>query len=147
MDLDGASNGKSELRDWILDGYDREISAVPSVTLEGKPGDTGGGALDDEMQTIVGDEVVLPVFDSVSGKGATADYHISGFISVQICGFDFENKRGIGGCFDVSAEPDPGTNSYLQVMFKRFISVGELDTTCATGTACDKGSRVVNLAQ
>ncbi len=145
MDLDGASNGKSELRDWIVDGYEVEVTA--GKTLEGKPGDTGGGALDDEMQTIVGDDVVLPVFDSVTGNGANARYAISGFISVAVCGFEFGNMKSIGGCFDDSASPAPAGNSYLQVKFKRFIASGQLDPACGFGAACDKGSRVVKLAQ
>jgi hypothetical protein len=145
LDLDGASNGKSQLRDWIADGYEREISAGSS--LEGTPGDTGGGALDDEMQTIVGGEAILPVFDSLTGNGANARYNISGFISVDVCGFEFGNKKGIGGCFDSSASPAPGNNSYLQVKFKRFIAVGQLDTSCGLGASCDKGARVVALTR
>jgi Flp pilus assembly protein TadG len=145
MDLDGASNGMYPVAGWVLNGYEREITA--GVQLEGKPGDTGGGALDDEMQTIVGDDVVLPVFDSVTAGGANARYAISGFISVEVCGFQFGSKKGIGGCFDYGAAPAPERNSYLQVRFKRFITVGQLHNTCNIGEPCDTGSRVVKLAR
>ncbi len=145
LDLDGASNGKSQLRDWVVDGYEREINA--GTTLEGKPGDTGGGALDADMQSVIGDEVILPVFDSVTDEGANARYTISGFISVEVCGFEFASKKGIGGCFDPSATPAPDKNSYLQVRFKRFIAAGQLNLTCGLGTGCDRGARVVKLTQ
>lgn len=147
MDLDGGANGTPQVREWILNGYEREISAAPPTVLEGGPGDTGGGALDAQMDTVIGEDVVLPVFDSVVRDGANARYTISGFISVEICGFDFAGRRGIGGCFDSSAEPDPGRNSYLQVTFKRLIAVGELNTSCEIGAPCDRGARVVKLAQ
>ncbi|WP_280513530.1 pilus assembly protein TadG-related protein [Intrasporangium calvum] len=54
------------------------------------PGDTGApppGNCKDLLQTYLGSEVLVPIFDSVSGTGANGEFHISGVASFYLAGF------------------------------------------------------------
>ena len=91
-------------------------------------------------------DIVLPVFDNVSGSGNNSQFRISGFISVTPCGWKFNNKNGSNpACFVAPSAPVP--SDYLQLKFSKYIPVGDLNLTCALGTdACDDGPRGANLA-
>ena len=98
------------------------------------------------MNSILDKEIVIPVFDQVTGQGANSQFRITGFVGVQVCGWKFNHKSGSGTCFTPPAFPVP--NNYLQVQGKRFIPIGDLNTSCALGTStCDNGVRLFQLAQ
>lgn len=145
MDFDGGSNPAGDTEKWVRDGYDGPISVAPPVFIDGDPGFPSPGKLKDAMTSILDDEIVLPVFDQVTGTGANSKFRLTGFISVQLCAFAFNNKGGLGSCY-TNLSPAPG--DYLQLRFKRFIPIGELNTSCTLGTAtCDNGVRLFGLAE
>lgn len=154
LDLDGGSNGTSDLAAWVATGYDQPISTDPPVLIPGDPGAPPPGALTAAMDSILDDEIVLPVFDTVSGTGSGSQFHITGFIGVKLCGWKFKNKSGddtgldevqSGACFTPVSAPVP--KDYLQVQYRRLIPVGEVNRACSLGdTTCDHGLRVFGMA-
>lgn len=145
MDFNGGSNPTGEIVDWIQDGYSGSISVAPPVYIAGNPGAPSSGALNGAMNAILDKEIVLPVFDQITGQGSNSSFRITGFVGVKICGWKFNNQSGSGTCSTPVVAPP---NNYLQVQGKRFIPIGELDTSCALGSsACDNGVRLFQLAQ
>jgi hypothetical protein len=146
LDFDGGSNPTGDIANWIHDGYNGPISNAPPIYLPGDPGAPPPGGLEDEMDYMMTlSDVVLPVFDNVSGSGQNSQFRISGFISVTPCGWKFNNKSGSNpSCF---TPPNPVPADYLQVKFSSYIPIGELNLTCVLGTdACDNGPRTAALA-
>ncbi len=147
MDFNGGANGQAEVQDWIQNGYDGSVSASPPVTIPGNPGAPSPGAYDNEMNSILGSTITLPVYDQITGSGNNTVYRISGFITVQICGWKFNNKQNpAGGCS--TPVPAPVPSDYLQLKYVHFIPIGDLNTACMLGTStCDNGVRLFQLAE
>jgi Flp pilus assembly protein TadG len=122
QDFDGGANSSNDTKDWIQNGYPGTVVA-PSVV----PGDTGAfsNSLSSALDTLVSSGTVfqLPVFDSASGDGSNAQFHVIGFVSVVLLDY-----RANG------AEAD----RYLKLQFVSHVAQG---TCCAHGT--DTGTRVV----
>jgi hypothetical protein len=150
MDLDGGSNGTPDLNEWVEDGYDGPISLSPPVYLPGDPGAPPPGALEDAMNDMVGvGPVVLPVYDDVDDSGSTSKFRITGFVTVDVCGWKLNNKSGNDSAESPSCftAPSPVPDDYLQVKFAKFVPVGDLNLTCElANTSCDNGARVFKLA-
>lgn len=145
LDFDGGSNPTGEVADWIQNGYSGSISVSPPIYVSGDPGAPNPGALDSAMNSILDKEIVIPVFDQITGNGNGSQFRITGFVGVKVCGWKFNNKSGSGAC---STPVIPAPKNYLQVQGKRFIPIGDLDTSCALGTSgCDDGVRLFQLAQ
>lgn len=85
IDFNGGSNGTTEIRNWIENGYDGE---VPAGWYEGNP-----GALSNSVQSqllgLIDDNVVftLPIYTEASGNGANAQFHIEHFVTVSLTDF------------------------------------------------------------
>lgn len=79
LDLDGGSNSMSDAQDWIVNGYDGTVSV--GDTVEGDPG-IPSPALD--LDSIIGQSVVLPVFENPRLDGANALYDVVGFVKVRV---------------------------------------------------------------
>jgi len=147
LDFNGGSNPTGEIADWILHGYGEPVSVVSPVYVPGNPGAPNPGALDSEMdQMMTLGEIVLPVFDNISGSGNNSQFRITGFVSVKPCGWKFNNKSGNDpSCFVPPTSPVP--DNYLQIKLAKFIPVGSLNLACKLGnSACDNGPRGVALA-
>lgn len=164
LDEDIPGNGKAEVGKHIRDGYDGEIGTCPDADtecIEGKPG-APGGALNDDMTGIFGEDIVIPVYDYVTGgNGANVSYHITGFIAVQICGFKFNSQfqdtdpafasQVPDPCYSSTALPTPpsgggASKGWVQVQFRKMIPVGDRNVTCDLGDeTCDFGIRVFSL--
>jgi hypothetical protein len=116
-----------------------------------------GGALND----ILGQQSVIPVYDTVTGSGQNAKYRVIGFLGVRVCGWKIGNNSGTtpdptyGGtsCYDNSSAVrlPSGNNSddAFQVRVTSFIPVGGLSSYCGLGggstPACNTNLRVTQL--
>jgi len=85
LNLNGGSHGAPELEDWILNGYDGEITIDPDtgyLWIEGSPGLRV--ALKDELQDRIGETMIICVYDDVTGEGSNAQFRITKFLSITI---------------------------------------------------------------
>jgi hypothetical protein len=89
LDLDGGSNSNNDTIDWIEHGYDDDF-VIPSppgfINVEGDPG-ISGNSLSDAISSRIGEEVVLPVFDQVTGEGANTTFRVVSLVGVVITRF------------------------------------------------------------
>jgi hypothetical protein len=111
IDFDGGSNSNSDTKAWVQYGYPGTVS-VPG-TYDGDPG-AFSTAL--PINSIVGQKILLPVFDNASGTGANATFDVIGVVGVII--WDY---RANG----------PESSRYLDVEFV---------TTVLSGHCCDPTS-------
>ena len=85
VNYDGGPNTTPELADWILNGYQGGLEADPEtgyVWVEGSPG--WRAALKDEMTARIGDELIMIIYDQLTGQGSNVSYRIVGFFSATI---------------------------------------------------------------
>lgn len=150
LDFNGGSNPTGDMKSWILNGYDQELSVASPLTLAGDPGFNVNAATTemDAMMTL--NDIVLPVYTSVTGSGNNTQYTISGFLAVTPCRYSINNKSGPA---PASVNPLCGAlpltppSDYLQVRYSGYIPVGSLNLKCKLAdNACDHGPRAVTLA-
>lgn len=90
LDLDGGSNSNDDIVRWIYNGYDADfvlnqgagdliVEGSPHMNIEGKPG-VVGMSIDDAVNSRIGDRVLFPIFDQVTGNGANAEYRVTDFM-------------------------------------------------------------------
>jgi hypothetical protein len=119
------NNSNSDTVDWLLNGYDDEVSVGDDV--HANPG-AFSNSVNSALQTLRDNDVwfPLPVFDRVVGKnGSNASYHIVSFVFVQLVDF-----------VTTGAE----TDRYITVNMDR----GVIEGSCC-GTGLDTGTRVVRI--
>jgi Flp pilus assembly protein TadG len=104
--------------DDMTDGNVNDCVITPLATTEWSS-DTGNSNPNPcHMQNFFDKDVLMALFDAVSGNGNNGSYHIYGFAQFHITGFTFPS----GG----SAGPPCGSNACLSGYFVRFVPVGEL---------------------
>ncbi len=96
-DFDSVSNGTSDYRDWIINGY-------PGLVEVGSVANGTGvrGALESALaeRMNIDPAVVLPLFDYTEGGGHIGSYHVTGFAEFVITGFELNgNPKTISGHF------------------------------------------------
>jgi hypothetical protein len=126
MDFDDGANSNADTQEWTANGYPGEVSiSPPSVD-----GDTGvfSNSLNTELNGLrsSGAWFALPVFDSVTGTGANADFQIVAFVSVKLIDYRTTGSEA---------------NRYLTLVFDK----GQLSGTCCAVGAIDTGARVVRI--
>lgn len=151
IDFDGGSNPTGDVQNWIEFGYDEEVDLGPLSVLSGEPGNLGGGAFESQLDAIVGETILLPVYTAAVKSGDNADFTITEFISVRFCGWRTSNTKSNlpdnidpDGC-SLTEEGDKGVN-YLEMRFDKAIAVGDLCTVpllCAGST----GIKVIALVE
>lgn len=146
LDMNGGSNSTAEAKAWIEHGFEDEVGVETDdgTLIEGDTGTPSPGGFEAAMNSILGTETVLPVFSEIQNpSGANADFVVTSFIGVRVCGWKFNGQSGSTGCF-VSSGSLP--KSYIQIRFARVIAVGELSSWCRLGdSSCDRGVRVIKL--
>lgn len=109
----------------IVSGHPKPVgssTADHDVWIDGSPGLRRN--LVRYIEDLVGDEIVLPVYDSYRSHGK--DFRIVGFITVQITAV---------------------TDDEIRMVHRRFSPVAQINPSCLLGEAsCDLGARVVQLA-
>jgi Flp pilus assembly protein TadG len=122
QDFDGGANSNNDTKNWIQNGYPGLVTAPGSI-----PGDTGAfsNSLASALATLVasGEAFQLPVFDSASGNGSNAQFHVIGFVSVVLVDFQANGSEA---------------SRWIRVQFVSHVAQG---TCCAHGS--DTGTRVV----
>jgi len=122
MDFDGGANSNRDTKDWVLNGYPGDVEWDAVI-----PGDTGAfsNSLNSELSFLKNNavEIQLPVYSSVQGNGANAQFQMVGFVTVVITDF-----RTTG----------PEASRYITVEFVQGIAQGHC---CNHGT--DTGVRVI----
>jgi hypothetical protein len=150
LDFDGGFNGTGDLGEWIRDGYTPAVTASASTGFDGDPG-FNVNALSAEMDAMMTTrDILLPVFDTVSGSGSNARFHLVGFLSATPCRYRINNQTGPDPSRvnpSCGAAPYPAPNDYLQLRYSRYVPVGSLNPTCSLGVpTCDTGPRIAVLA-
>lgn len=119
-----------------------------SFTGEGGTNSQVTAAINALLDTIF----MFPVYDQTTGTGSGTRYHISGFISAKLCGWQLKNieessgkpKVNDGACYDSSPSNkfDQADGDALQLRAARYVPPSEL-ARCppvgnpeATGTPC-----------
>ena len=85
LNLNGGSHGAPELEDWILNGYDGEITIDPDtgyLWIGGSPGLRA--SLDDEFESRIGETMIICVYDDVIDQGSNAQFRVTRFLAVTI---------------------------------------------------------------
>jgi hypothetical protein len=82
VDLNGGSNGSPELADWIANGYD---GYLPLGRYESDPGAKfNGNGIQDALEGRLGTELLFPVYDTLDGGGANAEYNVIGWVAFHL---------------------------------------------------------------
>ena len=113
QDFDGGANSNNDTRTWTHDGYPGVVSIGDNV-----PGDTGAfsNSLDSDLSYLqsTGQAFALPVFDTATGNGSNAQFHIIAFVYVKLTGYLTTGTEA---------------NRYLDLIFTKGVISG---TCCAT---------------
>lgn len=136
MDFDGGSNPEGDTRTWVEDGYGQELDLIGD-TISGDTGAPSGGpgALGSAMNATVGKTITVPLFDSVTGTGSSASFHITGFVSAQLCGWKFGSWSTLSSCSLSLPVGQPNDPDFLELRFKQSFTVGDFancGVTCPT---------------
>jgi hypothetical protein len=124
----GGTTGSSTLADWIQRGFDAYLP------LGGYFSDTGAkwnsSSVQDALGMRLNTELLFPVYDSISGTGSNAQYHVIGWAAFHLTGYQAD-----------------GVNSgHLYGWFKKVLWEGFLSTT-GTDSGPDFGVYTVQLIQ
>ncbi len=96
-DYDPGGGGSPKFADWIVNGYQGEVS-VGSVANGTGVKATLKSAMKERIAT--DPNVVIPVFDSTEHSGANGEYHVVGFAEFVITGFNFNGSpKVVSGYF------------------------------------------------
>lgn len=74
LDFDGGNNSTGETTDWVQNGYDEPLD-VGDLVL----GSPGGLTANIGIQSMIGESVLVALFDQANASGNNARYRISGF--------------------------------------------------------------------
>jgi hypothetical protein len=148
VDFDGGSSSSVERSRWIRHGWDGLIepgemgvpcpdTQTPSACLYADTGIANNSQGPAMAELMAVDRFVIPLFDSVTGQGTKAQYHVVGFAAVRLVGYrltgnpnqryiDLELHRDTvqGPC---CAEDPPAIDTGLRVV--EICSVDPDDTT------------------
>ena len=128
VNLAGGSNGTSgasELADWIMNGFDKYLDIGSYFSDPGVK--FNSSQIQDAMKARLGTEMLFPVYDTLTGQGSNAGYHVIGWV-----GFHVDS---------ISAQ---GTNGSITGYFTKVIWTG-IQASTAGGSGPNLGARSVQL--
>jgi Flp pilus assembly protein TadG len=128
VNLDPSSNGTtgaSTLAGWIENGFDKYLDIGSYASDPGVKFNSNG--IQDAMTTRIGTEMLFPVYDTLTGNGANAQYHIIGWVGFFVMGVD-----------------KAGNNGNVSGYFTRVIWTG-IQASSAGGGGPNYGARAVQL--
>lgn len=95
LNLDATANGAvgtSTLASWIDSGFDQYLP------LGGYYSDPGAkfnsNDVDDALTAKIGDVLLFPVYDTLTGTGSNAEYHIIGWVGFHLLDFSASGSNG-----------------------------------------------------
>jgi Putative Flp pilus-assembly TadE/G-like len=94
----GGTSGASTLSNWIRNGFDKYLDIGSYASDPGVKFNSNG--IQEAMNDRVGTEMLFPVYDTLTGQGANAEYHIIGWVGFYINGVDKQGNNGtVSGYF------------------------------------------------
>ena len=115
IDLNGGANSNAETQAWIDAGFPHPVT-VPG-TYEGEPGIPSPSI---GIEAIIGETVVIPLYDAAVGSGAIAQFELVSFAAITI------HSAELTG---------PAAGRHLVVSFEKMV----LDGPCCTSGARNAG--------
>ena len=94
LNLDQSRGGTSPqiLADWMLHGYD---AYLPLGNYYSDPGAKfNSSAMQAALQARIGSVLLFPVYDTLTGNGANAQYHVIGWAGFYLTGFQARGSSG-----------------------------------------------------
>jgi hypothetical protein len=94
LNIDGSRGGTATqtLGDWVLHGYG---GMMPIGWYDSDPGAKFNSAnVSSAMNIRLGDELLFPVYDEVTGEGANLLYHVIGWAGFVVTSFDGNGNSG-----------------------------------------------------
>jgi Flp pilus assembly protein TadG len=82
VNLDGGNNGVPDLADWIQNGYDGYLGLGPYDSDPGAKFNAHG--ILEALDARVGTELLFPVYDTLTGSGANAQYNVIGWVAFHL---------------------------------------------------------------
>jgi Flp pilus assembly protein TadG len=94
----GGTSGASTLAGWIENGFDKYLDIGSYASDPGVK--FNSNTIQDAMTTRIGTEMLFPVYDTLTGTGSNAQYHIIGWVGFFITGVDAHGNNGnVSGYF------------------------------------------------
>jgi hypothetical protein len=86
LDLDGGSNSNDDTVDWIEYSFDQSFVIPQSTGFINIPGDTGisGDSLSGPVRSRIGERVLFPVFDKVTGEGSGSTFRVIDLVGIIV---------------------------------------------------------------
>lgn len=136
----GGGVSATELKVALQNGCTTPIVTV-GQTLTGAPGNKGSSTpVHDGFAPLMDKVIDLPVYDTFTLSGSNTTYHITGFLSLQVCGYDVTTT---GACYDPSV---PMSGNDIQVRYAAYHPIGKIDPgSCAIGATCAYNALVTSL--
>jgi Flp pilus assembly protein TadG len=101
VNLDPQTNGTtgaSTMAEWIRNGFQKYLDIGSYASDPGVKFNSNG--IQDAMTDRIGTEMLFPVYDTLTGTGANAQYHIIGWVGFFITGVDAQGNNGnVSGYF------------------------------------------------
>jgi hypothetical protein len=91
IDLGGSSSGTSDLKEQIREGWDQ---MMPLGQYSARTGNPFSGVSDD-LEAMIGEEMLFPVYRSLKSTGTTAEYEIIGWVGFVITSTDLTGSNEI----------------------------------------------------
>lgn len=92
LDNSHGGTGPGILASWILKGYD---GFLPVGGYFSDPGAKWNSSqIEDAMQARIGTVLLFPVYDTMTGSGANATYHVVGWVGFHLTDFDARGSSG-----------------------------------------------------
>lgn len=94
LNIDGSRGGTglSTLAAWIASGFD---GMMPLGNYFSDPGAKfDSSQLNAAMESILGKELLFPLYDSVSGTGSNLSYNVVGWVGFTVTGFSAHGSKG-----------------------------------------------------
>ena len=88
----GGTSGASTLADWIRNGFDKYLDIGSYASDPGVK--FNSNQIQDAMTARKGTEMLFPVYDTLTGQGSNAQYHIIGWVGFFVTDV---NKQGNNG--------------------------------------------------
>ena len=94
LNLDGSRGGTSSdiLASWMLKGYDGYLDIGQYYSDPGAKWDSS--QLHDALDKRIGTTLLFPVYDDIVGTGATAQYHVIGWVGFHLLSYDARGSSG-----------------------------------------------------
>jgi Flp pilus assembly protein TadG len=92
IDLSHGGTGPSQLADWILKGYDGWLPLGAYFSDAGAKWNSS--QVKSALTSRIGTDLLFPVYDTLVGSGANAQYHVVAWVGFHLTGFTARGSSG-----------------------------------------------------